>query len=87
MVKAGDSFLLKYPKDDKHLFIVVLDEYDNGGSIICPCVMVSSWKDNPALDDPQCILDVGEYEFIRHKSYIASREVVLFEKDYKGKLP
>lgn len=85
MVKAGDSFLFKYPKNDKHLFIVVLDEYDNGYSIICPCVMVSSWKDNPKLDDPACILDAGEHEFIKHKSYIAYKEVVLFDVNFQRK--
>ena len=85
MVKAGDTFLYVYPKTDRHLFIVILDSYDSGNGIICPCVMVSSWKDNPRLDDPACILDVGGHEFIRHKSYIAYREVVLFEKDFIDK--
>ena len=28
MVKAGDTFLCSYPEKDKHLFIVVLDEYN-----------------------------------------------------------
>lgn len=82
MIKAGDSFLYKYPGNDRHLFIVVLDEYDNGTDIICPCVMVTSWKDNPKLDDPACILHEGEHPFIRHKSYVAYSQVVLFEKDY-----
>ena len=82
MVKAGDTFLYKYPKNDRHLFIVVLDTYNTGSTVICPCVMVTSWKDNPKFDDPACILDVGDHEFIKHKSYIAYREVVLFEKDY-----
>ena len=82
MVKAGDSFLYRYPKNDNHLFIVVLDEYNNGINIICPCVMVTSWTDNPKLDDPACILNAGDHEFIKHKSYIAYREVVLFEKEH-----
>lgn len=82
MVKAGDSFLYRYPKNDNHLFIVVLDEYNNGINIICPCVMVTSWKDNPKLDDPACILNAGDHEFIKHKSYVAYKEVVLFEKEY-----
>lgn len=82
MVKTGDTFLYKYPKNDRHLFIVVLDTFETGSTVICPCVMVTSWTDNPKLDDPACILDVGDHEFIKHKSYIAYKEVVLFEKDY-----
>ena len=82
MVKAGDTFLYKYSKNDRHLFIVVLDTYNTGNTVICPCVMVTSWTDNPKLDDPACILDVGDHEFIKHKSYIAYKKVVLFEKDY-----
>mgnify|MGYP004519749287 CR=1 FL=1 len=82
MVKAGDTFLCSYPEKDKHLFIVVLDEYNNGCNIVCPCVMVTSWKDNPKLDDPACILNVGDHDFIKHKSYIAYKMVVTFEKGY-----
>ncbi len=82
MVKAGDTFLYQYPGNDRHLFIVVLENFSNGNEIICPCVMVTSWTDNPKLDDPACILDVGDHEFIRHESYIAYKEVVLFERDY-----
>lgn len=44
--------------------------------------MVTSWKNNPKLDDPACILNEGEHEFIKHKSYVAYNQVVLFERDY-----
>lgn len=82
MIKAGDPFLYRYPRGDFHLFIIVLDSYKTESGFVCPCVMVTSWTGNPKLDDPSCILEAGEHEFITHKSYIAYKETIPFKADW-----
>lgn len=70
--KEGDAFLFRYPNADYHMvFIIAKIVHNKKKDESFVLSMVSSWKDNSRLCDEACIIDAGEHEFIKHKSYIA----------------
>ena len=52
---------------DKHLYVVVTDEDDNGMHILLNVTSI----DPDIAHDPTCCLEPGEHKFIKHRSYIA----------------
>ena len=75
-ISVGDTFFADFPKEDPHLFFIVLDICKTKPHLFI-CSMLSSWKDKSPYCDNSCILDKGDHPFIRHKSYIAYRETLI----------
>ena len=70
-MKSGDTFLIKYPRDTFHLFVVV-SAPESLPDVIFPdrvfLVMITTreaWKDN------SCILRRNEHPFLKHDSVAA----------------
>ena len=77
---VGDTFFADYPKNDPHLFFIIIDaDYKNPELFIC--TMLSSWKDFSPHCDDACIVNEGEHPFVRHKSYIAYSETMVLTRD------
>ena len=77
-MKIGDTFLMEKPRGIKHLFIVVAKNKSKGHVLL---VHVTS-SNNRVLYDASCILDVGDHEFIKHKSYVRYSETFWAIEDY-----
>ena len=75
-ISVGDTFFADYPKNDPHLFFIILDVCDRDPKLFI-CAMLSSWKDNSPFCDDACILDKNDHPFIDHKSYVAYRETMV----------
>ena len=75
-VNEGDTFLFEYPEPYNHLFIVIT-KVENG---TVACTMITSVKGNPNHDDPACIIHAGDHPFIKHDSFIAYKNTVIFEE-------
>ena len=56
----------QYEALKKHLWFIISAPDPNGRVVI---VNLTSWHGRKT-DDPACIVDVGEHEFIHHKSYV-----------------
>ena len=79
--KEGDTFLYRYPYENRHLMLIVSKVISQSNVTQCVCTMVSSWKDNSPYCDPACILNKGDHPFIEHRSYIAYSETTMFRED------
>ena len=68
-IRPRQTFLMKSgPSHDPerlHLHVVCLDVDDDGNTLIVP---MSSYEGN--YSDSTCILDIGDHEFIKHKSFV-----------------
>lgn len=62
----------------EHLIILCSDPvfYGEIGTEAVLSVNVSSWREGSKLNDPTCILDVGDHPFIRHKSFCVYSKAV-----------
>ena len=63
-LKAGDSFRFKDGRDGGHLWFVI----SNGKLDPVVVVSLTTWR---ADKDQNCVLDVGDHPFLKHKSCIA----------------
>ena len=63
-LKAGDSFRFADGRDGGHLWLVI------SNSQLDPVVVVSvtTWRPDK---DQNCVLNVGDHQFLKHKSCIA----------------
>jgi hypothetical protein len=59
----GDTFLLRTPPNDHHLFVAIA-RTSSGKSL---CVNVTSYHSN---SDTSCVLNPGDHYFIKNKSVI-----------------
>ena len=67
-----------------HLWIVISNPFDNPEQIAI--VNLTSWRDKAVqLNDTSCIVEVGDHEFVRKKSYISYRDArIVFVKEMQG---
>ena len=79
-IRPRQTFLMKSgPSHDPerlHLHFVCLDVDDDGNTLIVP---MSSYEGN--YSDSTCILDIGDHEFIKHKSFVLYLEAQIRNAD------
>lgn len=78
----GDTFLLSYPKEKKHLHIIIAEILPQD---ICICAFVSSIVPGRGYDR-SCELNTGDCSFISHPSYVVYDKMQLLKKDYLKQL-
>ncbi len=73
-IEIGNSFLIKPNRIVlPHLWIVISSPYDNPERVAI--VNISTWRDEAThLNDGSCIINKGEHNFIKSKSYVVYRE-------------
>ena len=80
IIRPRQTFLMKsgplHDPERLHLHFVCLDVDDDGNTLIVP---VASYKEN--YSDSTCILDVGDHEFIKHKSFVLYLEAQIRNAD------
>ena len=73
-IKPGDAFLLDFPKEKKHLHIVVEKIISKD---ILICAFINSITEGKGFDK-SCILDKGDCSFIKHPSYVVYDKMQFF---------
>lgn len=66
---------------DKHLYVVVTHEDDNGMHILINVTSIES----DIAHDPTCCLAAGEHRFIKHASYVAYNFAIQRHKNFVDK--
>ena len=74
-IRPGDTFMYPYPKEKKHLHIVVEKVIDK---VMLICAFVSSIPENRGYDK-SCMLEEGDTPFIKHPSYVVYDKMQFFD--------
>lgn len=68
-MEIGDTFLLRDPRIDEHLWIVISEPQQDSERVVI--VSLTSHREDK---DQSCVLDVGDHPWIRHKTCVSYRD-------------